>query len=203
MSDLQNEIKELKEFIVDLKADRAAQKEKERKDGWTKYTSLTLVFIAVLAAIASQWAGKYGSRVLVRLNDATYNQTQASDEWAYYQAKSIKQNLYEVAKDQIANGTADASKSEEKIKAKIEKYEKEKADISQKAKSFEKLREEDRAAAAEANRKGGVMGQAVAVFQIAIALSSVCLLTKRKPLWFVSILMALAATVEMVRAWLM
>ena len=98
MNDLQKEMNELKEFIADLKADRAASKDKEKREVWTKYVSLTVVIIAVFAAIASQWSGKYGSRVLAKLNDATFNQTKASDQWAYYQAKSIKQNLYEIAR---------------------------------------------------------------------------------------------------------
>src|SRR4051812_23406596 len=95
MDKLDNEINDLKGFIADLKADRAAQKEKEKKESWTKYTSMSLVFIAVLAAIATQWAGKYSSRTLVELNNSTYDQAQASGEWGYYQANSIKQNLYE------------------------------------------------------------------------------------------------------------
>ena len=53
----EKEIAELEGFIADLKADRASQKEKERRESWTKYTSLSLVFIAVLAAVATQWAG--------------------------------------------------------------------------------------------------------------------------------------------------
>src|SRR5262249_54868835 len=93
--ELDQELAELKGFIADLKAERAAQKEKERREGWTKYTAISLVFIAVLAAVANQWAGKYSSRVLVELNNSTFNQAKASDEWSYYQAKSIKQNLYE------------------------------------------------------------------------------------------------------------
>jgi hypothetical protein len=201
MNDLQQELRDLKGFIEDLKADRAAQKEKEKKESWTKYTSLSLVFIAVLAAVANQWAGKYSSRVLVRLNDATYNQSQASDQWAYYQAKSIKQNLYELAREQ-ANGKTDPA-SEEKAKAKIEKYEKEKADITQQAKKFEEQRDADRKEAAQASAKGGRMGQAVAVYQVAIALGSLCLLTKRKPLWYMALLFSAYATIEMIKAWMM
>jgi len=111
MDTLQNELNELKNFIADLKADRAAQKEKEKREAWTKYTSLSIVFIAVLAAVATQWSGKYSSRVLVALNDATFHQAKASDQWSYYQAKSIKQNLYEVAPDQLpkASETPDSA----------------------------------------------------------------------------------------------
>ncbi len=201
MNDLQQELRDLKGFIADLKADRSAQKEKEKKEAWTKYTSLSLVFIAVLAAVANQWAGKYSSRVLVRLNDATYNQSQASDQWAYYQAKSIKQNLYELAREQASGKTDPAS--EEKAKLKIEKYEKEKAEITQQAKKLEEQRDADRKEAAQASAKGGRMGQAVAVYQVAIALGSLCLLTKRKALWYIALIFSAYATIETIRAWMM
>ena len=58
MNELQTEIAELKSFIADLKADRAATKEKEKREAWTKYVSLSIVIIAVIAAIAAQWGGK-------------------------------------------------------------------------------------------------------------------------------------------------
>ena len=64
MDTLQNELTELKNFIADLKADRAAQKEKEQREAWTKYVSLTIEIIAVFAAIATQRAGKYSSQTL-------------------------------------------------------------------------------------------------------------------------------------------
>src|SRR3954468_3316402 len=98
-TELDKELLELKGFIAELKADRTAQKEKEKRESWTKYTAISLVFIAVLAAIATQWAGKYSSRVLVELNNSTFNQAKASDQWGYYQAKSIKLNLYEVLRE--------------------------------------------------------------------------------------------------------
>src|ERR1041385_7316714 len=101
MPDLQSELNELKNFIADLKADRAVTKEKEKREAWTKYVSLTIVVIAVFAAIATQWAGKYSSRTLAKLNDATFFQAKASDQWSYYQAKSIKQNLYETSRSQV------------------------------------------------------------------------------------------------------
>ena len=45
MDPLHNELEELKTFISDLKADRTAQKEKEKREAWTKYTSLSLVLL--------------------------------------------------------------------------------------------------------------------------------------------------------------
>src|SRR3989449_11630983 len=162
METLQSELNELKNFITDLKADRAAQKEKEKREAWTKYTSLSIVFIAVLAAVATQWSGKYSSRVLVALNDATYDQAKASDQWSYYQAKSIKQNLYEVARDQLAKapeGPDSATVNQlEGFDAKIAKYEQDKNQIQADAKNLEEQRDRARQAAVIASQQGSRMG---------------------------------------------
>ena len=185
MNELQTEIAELKEFIADLKADRAATKEKERREAWTKYVSLSIVIIAVIAAIAAQWGGKYSSRVLTQLNDATFNQTQASGQWAFYQAKSIKLTTYEIGQRQLARSAsaadAETAKLVEDYKAKVATYKKEQEEIKAQAIEFEAKREVARTNASLASGKGGRMGLAISFFSVAVALASICLVTKKKP----------------------
>lgn len=205
MNELQTEIAELKEFIADLKTDRAATKEKEKREAWTKYVSLSVVIIAVIAAIAAQWGGKYGSRVLTQLNDATFNQTLASDQWAYYQAKSIKLNSYEIAQRELARSAtaadAETAKLIEDYKTKVATYRREQEEIKAKANGFEARRDAARAAATVASGKGGRMGLAISFFSVAVALASICLVTKKKPLWFAALILAGIAIAEMVLAW--
>jgi hypothetical protein len=191
MNDLQKEINELKEFIVDLKADRTAAKQKEKAEAWTKYVSLTVVIIAVIAAVAAQWSGKYGSRVQI-------SQLQASDQWSYYEAKSIKQHLDESALVQLrqsgsTNNPVVAAQIN-KLAANLARYDKEKADIQVQAKDLEKQRD-------AASAKGGRMGLAVSILSVSIATASICTVTKKKPLWFVAMIMAALAAAEMLAAW--
>ena len=206
MDTLQSELNELKNFIADLKADRAAQKDKEKREAWTKYTTLSIVFIAVLAAVATQWSGKYSSRVLVALNDATFDQAKASDQWSYYQSKSIKQNLYEVARDQLprASDAPDSATARqlEGFNAKIAKYEQDKNQVQADAKKLEDQRDQARQAAVISSQHGSRMGLAVSIFQISIAMGSICLVMKKKPLWYLSLLLAGLAAAEMARVWM-
>jgi hypothetical protein len=197
MDALQKELEELKTFITELKADRAAQKEKEKRESWTKHTSLSLVMLAVLAAVATQWGGKFSSRTLVNLNDSTF-----------YQAKSIKQNLYEMAREQLPH-TADvvpaaagggSAGALEKINSKIEKYEKDKEKIQEDAKALEQDRDKARAAAAHSSHQGSEMGLAVSIYQIAIAMGSICLVVKRKGLWYLGLVLGVLATGQMLYA---
>ena len=80
----QNEVKEL---IATIKGEKQAQKDKEARDSWTKFVSLTLVCLAVLTAIATLKGGGFTTRTLKELNEATYQQAHASDQWAFFQAK--------------------------------------------------------------------------------------------------------------------
>jgi nitrogen fixation protein FixH len=162
MDNLQSELAELKQFIAELKADRAANKEKEKREAWTKYVSLSVVIIAVIASIAAQRAGKYSGMVQM-------NQAQASDQWNFYQAQSIKQHLFEINRKQ--------AESQADFDAKIATYEKKKAEIKTKAEALEKTRD-------EASHLGGRLGPAVSCFTIAIAM------TKKKPLWIISMIIA-------------
>jgi hypothetical protein len=192
MNELQKELNELKEFIAELKADRAEAKAKEKRESWTRFVSLSVVIIAVIAAIASQRAGKYSGCTQM-------SQAQASDQWAFYQAKSIKQNLYEINRSQLHRtgnpNDPEVAREEKKYEETVARYEKEKAEIKDKATSLEKTRD-------DAGVRGGRMGLAVSMFSVSIAMASICLVTKKKPLWFASLLMAAAGLWQMALAWL-
>jgi hypothetical protein len=199
MSDLD----QLKQYIVELKADRDLLKAKEAQEAWTKVAGVSVVLVAVLAAVATQWATKYSSRTLTALNDATYSQTLASDQWNFYQAKSIKENLYEVAREQEeASPSARAADAPAKLGAKISKFAAEKLTIKAAAEKYDRDRQQARQAATRWAQKGGAMGLAVAVFQIAIAVASIAMLMKRKPFWYAALVLAAGATAQMLYAWL-
>ncbi len=72
----------------------------------------------------------------------------------------------------------------------------------QEAHDLEQQRTQARNAASRANAQGAGMGKAVGIFQIAIALSSICLVTKKRPLWYISLALAVAATEQMIHVWL-
>jgi hypothetical protein len=55
----------------------------------------------------------------------------------------------------------------------------------------------------DASRRGGKMGMAVSYFSVAIATASICMVTKKKPLWFVAMILSVVAAVQMVLAWIL
>jgi hypothetical protein len=192
------DLDELKQLVAELRADHVAQKEKEKRDGWTKYVSLTMVCIAVLAAVATLKGGGFSTRSLKQMNEATFNQAEASDQWSFFEARSIKENLYEIELEHLTAAPVPDAAAVGRIKDKIAKYEKDKAEITVLAKKYEAARDDARKAAASAAEHSRQMGLSITFFQIAIALGATCLIVKKKPLWIVSSAFGALATVQMV-----
>jgi uncharacterized protein DUF4337 len=189
---------ELKGLVATIAADRQAQKDKEKREGWTKYVSLSMIFLAVLAAIATQKGAGFSSGVMKQLNEATFNQAKASDQWAYYQAKGIKMSIQEQEHDRlVAVGNPDP-KVLAGVAAKIERYKTEQKDIAEKAGKFEATCDAAKKASADLGDHSREMGLATTVFQIAIALGGITLVMKKRWLWSASLLAGALATAKMV-----
>jgi hypothetical protein len=138
------------------------------------------------------------------LNEATFNQAEASDQWAYYQAKGIKQSIVEMEHDRSTTGGSSLdAKSLAALTAKIDRYENEKKDITKAAKELEAKRDAARALAASAADRGREMGLSTTIFQIAIALGGMCLVVKKRWLWYVSISIGILATLQMFKVFMM
>jgi len=196
---MNDNLDELKGLVATLKADQQAQKDKEKRDAWTKYVSLSMIFLAVLAAVATQRGAGYSSTVMKQLNEATFNQAEASDQWSYYQAKGIKQSLYELERERLTATAPGDAKGLAALTARVDRYEKEKKDITAAAKALEAKRDTARDAASAASMASREMGLATQVFQIAIALGGITLVVKKRWLWYSSLLGGALATLQMAK----
>ncbi|HEY2713011.1 MAG TPA: DUF4337 family protein [Chthoniobacterales bacterium] len=134
---------------------------------WISWVALSTAILAVLAAIAALLSGSHA-------NEAMMSEIDASDQWGFYQAKSIKAAVLE-AKSAQSSAAIAADK--------------------EKAASYQK---EEVAIKAEAERKQGesrahfhkheVYARSVTLFQIAIAIAAISALTQRRSFWGVSLL---------------
>jgi hypothetical protein len=134
------------------------------------------MFTAVLAtagAIISYQNGASESLGLELKNEAILHKSEASDQWAYYQAKGIKQVILE-----HAGGATPAERDANAAEAK--RYAGEKGEIQEKAKAFD----EQSAKASEASEKAFKphhhLAQALALVQVAIALAALTVLTRQR-----------------------
>lgn len=155
----------------------------EKKEPWLNYLALSTVILAVCATLATFKGGGYSTRSVM-------SQTQASDQWAFYQAKSIKGYIYEMQKDRLElekkSGTVpggmlqDYNKLIEEYGNKVLKYDQEKTAIQNEAKRFESIRN-------DAQSHSQIFGIAVIYLQIAILLSSIAALLKIKTVWYLAL----------------
>jgi hypothetical protein len=157
----------------------------EKKEQWMSYLALSTVILAVCATMATFKGGGCSTK-------AVMSQSQASDQWAFFQAKSVKLNLYEIQREKIqmemlalnektAGPTLAAYRKKiEDYTKKIEKYDAEKTTIMAEAKKLEGIRD-------DSQKHSRVFGVAVIFLQIAILLSSIAGLLKKKPVWLLGL----------------
>ena len=190
---MQGAITEVRAFVKNQIEKEAKSEQKARAEAWTKYAALSMAFIALIAGYTMTKAGGCSGRVAKDLSEATYNQTNASDQWSFYQAKAQKQLLTEL-EISLKTATKADEASLAPLKANVVRYGKEKAEIQIEAKKFEAARDVYRKDADRMTVLGGKFGQAAQAFQIALAIGGLCLLAKKRWLWFITLGMAAVAS---------
>src|SRR6202166_3455763 len=140
--------------------------------------SLTISILAVLVAAVTLLGHRAHTEELLL-------QSQATDQWAYYQAKNIRLHEMQSVADMLgALATQDKEKAaalEEKYKKEVERYEGDKDDISEKAKELEKERD---LVSRRADRFDGGEG----LIEVGLVICSMTLLTKRRGYWIAGML---------------
>jgi hypothetical protein len=158
----------------------------------TRTIAVTTSILAALAAIASLRAGATANEALVLKAEATQLQAQASDQWSYYQAKGIKGALAEAqANAWRANGKTPPAE----IAANVARYTAEQRAISDSAQAREQERDKRSDAADALMHQHHGFAAAVALFQVAIALGAVAVLTGSRPVVALSIVAGLTGLV--------
>ncbi|MDQ1238113.1 MAG: hypothetical protein QG577_297 [Thermodesulfobacteriota bacterium] len=159
----------------------------EKKETWLNYLALITVIIALGATLSTLRVGSFSSGSILK-------QTQASNQWSYFQAKSIKSSLYEIQKEELEfelntigqTASRDVTeKLEKKIASysqRIKRYDDEKAAIMSDAKKLEAERD-------LGTRHSQAFGLAVILLQLAILLSSIAALMKNKSVWVLGLLL--------------
>jgi hypothetical protein len=136
--------------------------------------SITISIMAVLVASVALLGHRTHTEELLR-------QSQASDRWAQYQAKSVRLHETQGFSD-VLNIVASLDKERgaaqrEKYVKEVEHYQSDKEDISKEAKDLEAERD-------LAGRKADRFDGGEALLEIGLVICSITLLTKRKLFWF-------------------
>src|SRR5580704_13842128 len=155
--------------------------------------SVTISTLAVLVAAVTLLGHRAHTEELLL-------QSQATDQWAYYQAKNIRSNEKHLGGDIFGTlaprDTEKADAMHEKYMKEAERYEGDKEDISEKAKELEKERDH---IGRRADRFDGGEG----LIEVGLVICSMTLLTKRRGYWIAGMLIGAAGVAFALSAFLL
>lgn len=200
------------EVIRELREDRAEQDAEER---FRSVVALVIAVLATLLAVASLGGGNVSEEVV-------NSNIHASDTWAFYQAKNIRQTSMNLAADEmeamlLASGASLSPEARRDIEAKVAKYRatsaryddepdpdapgdslrgEGKKQLRARAQSHEARR--DRAQEQDANFDYGSV-----LYQIAIVLGSVAILALSRPVLVLALALGGVATLLMLNGFLL
>jgi hypothetical protein len=155
----------------------------EKKESWLNWLAITMVIFSACATLSSFRGSSYSTRVVL-------SQTSAANMWAYFQAKSMKQHNFELSKDALElqqmaiSDSAQAKAYRTKFteyEGEIARYLSEKDQAMKDAKEFETAKTDFQA-------HGARFAMAVVYLQVAIMLSAMSALLKKKPVWLLGTL---------------
>ena len=175
--------------------------EERRDKAFSRRVALTTALYAVVLAIASLGGNN-------AMKDMVLAQQQSSDQWAFYQAKVIREHLYRAQKLVMEAELADAAAAtrgarHEKLQAlaarfaeEEKRYNAEKKDIEKDAKKLEHERDLYRT-------KDPYFDYAEVLLQIAIVCASVSILAASRPMFFFSLAIAIIGAVSTLNGFLL
>jgi hypothetical protein len=151
-----------------------------------KWVAIFTAISATLGGIVGHEASYVANDAILYKNEAVLKKTDAANQWAYYQAVSTKSQMMELAK-QLTPAQAHPGYDE-----KLAKYAQQKEELQTKATALEKqvALANAKSAALRAPRQNLFL--ALALFQIAISVASVTVLSRQRWLFGVAIAGALS-----------
>ena len=150
-------------------------------NGGDLFTSRLAVLTAILSTIGALFGymgGHSQNSALIYKNEAAIQKTSAANQWNYYQAKSNKQNLAELSI------TLTSGETQEKYRQEVARYKQEKEEIRIEADKLEKQAKAADEKSALEMRVHERWALATTLLQIAIAMSAITLLTRKR--WLLS-----------------
>ena len=167
-------------------------------DPFTRRVALFVAVYAVGMAVTALGGSNAGK-------DMVMAQQKASNQWAYYQAKVVRENMY-----QLAAETLELEIEEVNTPWKKEAREKKLAEYRKKAATYKAEKEEIMAEAKKleeerdtAARRDPYFDYAEVLLQIAIVCSSVAILATSRPMLFVSLALAVVGVLMTVNGFLL
>jgi hypothetical protein len=171
-------------FHVHGPHDHAVEHAAHGNDGFSNNIAVMTAILATVGAAFGYLGGATQNDAALYKNNAAIDKTQAANSWNYYQAKSSKQNLAELA---MTLPGVDPKRYE----AEVARYKAEKEDIKKDAEKWEESSKEWNHKSDESMHQHHQWALATTAEQIAISLAAITLLTRKK--WMMGLAYGVAA----------
>ena len=142
-------------------------------DRFASKVAVMTAIMATVGAMMSYQAGSTESEAAMDKNNAAIQKTEAANEWNYYQAKSSRQNLSELASHLPGLDSAH-------YVAEVRRYAEQKEEARKKAEAFEQRAREWDEKSEQVLHQHHRWAQAMTAIQIAISLAAITLLTRKE-----------------------
>jgi hypothetical protein len=146
----------------------------DKQAGMTNQIALFTALIATIGALFGYMGGATQADAMLYKNNAAIKKTEASNQWNYFQSKSTKQSLAELARDLTP---ADKKAT---YQAKVDRYEKEKNEIKAVADKLELASSSWDKRSDDQMHQHHRWAQSTTVLQVSIALAAIALITRKK-----------------------
>jgi hypothetical protein len=181
------------DFVADELSELQENAEHGRENPSLAPISVTMAILAVCVAVVSLLGHRSHTEELLFQNRAT-------DQWAYFQAKNIRRHNYEMSLDLLSliefKDQEQAAKIREKYQREAERYTKEQDEIEKQAKDLE-------GESARAQRKADRFDLGEVFLEIALVISSLALLSRKRLYWFLGIISGVSGLVIAITGMLM
>jgi lipopolysaccharide export LptBFGC system permease protein LptF len=145
-------------------------------DRLTRDIAVAVAIMAIIAATISSLQETESAHALGLKNESVLLQSRASDQWSFFQAKSIKKNAYQIAAEQAkAAGRDDAD-----FAGKAERYAKEESEVQAEAKALQEESHGKWELSTHHTHRQHTLTLAETLLHVGIAVSSLALFTKRR-----------------------
>jgi ferric-dicitrate binding protein FerR (iron transport regulator) len=166
------------EVPIESSQEKIQEEAREAREKWISHVALTAAILAVLAAITALLAGHHS-------NEAMIEQIKSSDQWSFYQAKGIKSAILN-SKMELLDSLGKVVSEKDRAKA---------SDYSTQQEEIKTEAAEHKEASEKHLESHNTLAKGVTLFQVAIAVSAISVLMRRRRFWALSLLFGFAGLI--------
>lgn len=138
--------------------------------GFVATVAITIAVLAAIAAAVGSLEAIESDGAVAAKNDAVLHQNRATDQWNFFQARSIKRNMYEIA------ASAGGPKADD-YRARVNEYTEQSTDIEKKARELEAESEAALALSERHEQRHRCLTLATTLLHVAIAVATVAIVS--------------------------